>query len=163
MKYIFAAFVVLLAIAYVPYSEAACAAQANLDSCVSTEKAAVSTCSAADYGCLCEKYQALLTCYAQCPSDPTSQSTANGVQGSLDSYCNAASATSSHTSTTTTSSSTGTTSATSAAATTTKASSTGSSESATPSSTKNVATNLDSNHLWGAFCFVTTFISLLLF
>ncbi|CAG8586330.1 6530_t:CDS:2 [Ambispora gerdemannii] len=166
MKYIFAVFVVLLAITYVPYSEAACAAQLQQDSCVSTLKNAINSCVATDYGCLCQKYKDLRVCYNQCPSDPQSKSDAAGVDGSITTYCIAASDASSRASATQTSStSSGTSKATPSAATTSNAQTTGTStDSAKPSAsgTKNAATNLNSHHLLDAFCFVTTFIASLL-
>ncbi|CAG8586310.1 6529_t:CDS:2 [Ambispora gerdemannii] len=87
----------LLAITYVPYSEeAACAAQLQQDSCVSTLKNAINSCVGTDYD--------LRVCYNQCSSDPQSKSDAAGVDGSITTYCIDASDASSRASATKTSS-----------------------------------------------------------
>jgi hypothetical protein len=65
----------------------ACAAQDILNKCVSDTTDIVSSCAPNDYGCLCQKYQAVLTCYNNCPND---QGMA-GAQAEVNSNCQAAS------------------------------------------------------------------------
>ncbi|KAF4624375.1 hypothetical protein G7Y89_g13794 [Cudoniella acicularis] len=52
-------------------SSTSCAAQDILETCLSTGMGYVNACALADYGCLCEKWNDILTCYLQCPNDPT--------------------------------------------------------------------------------------------
>ncbi|KAI0394118.1 hypothetical protein F5Y17DRAFT_458289 [Xylariaceae sp. FL0594] len=47
----------------------ACAAQSILDACIETTTAYLSLCASNDYSCLCDKYTAIMTCFANCPSD----------------------------------------------------------------------------------------------
>ncbi|KAG9234376.1 hypothetical protein BJ875DRAFT_441327 [Amylocarpus encephaloides] len=47
----------------------ACAAQNVFDVCVTTGQGYASSCSGQDWGCLCQKWTDILTCYLQCPSD----------------------------------------------------------------------------------------------
>ncbi|KAI0110892.1 hypothetical protein GGR51DRAFT_82309 [Nemania sp. FL0031] len=87
----------------------ACAAQAILDACLDTTESYLALCGSQDYSCLCDKYTAIMTCFANCPNDDR--------QYALDSerqlYCANASAFS--TKTTTSKSTTKTTDATTTA------------------------------------------------
>jgi len=47
-----------------------CAAQDILDACLTSTKAILASCAANDYGCLCDQYTNVLTCYNNCPDDP---------------------------------------------------------------------------------------------
>ncbi|KAI0134614.1 hypothetical protein BJ170DRAFT_207476 [Xylariales sp. AK1849] len=51
-----------------------------LEACLGTTEGYVSYCSTTDYGCLCEKYTAILTCFDNCPSDTRESSYANQKQ-----------------------------------------------------------------------------------
>ncbi|KAL2071601.1 hypothetical protein VTL71DRAFT_12836 [Oculimacula yallundae] len=75
----------------------ACAGQGVLDSCIASTKAIVANCASTDYGCLCQKWDDVLTCYTRsgCNDDPT-QATA---QNNKDTYCANASIYSSSTTT----------------------------------------------------------------
>ncbi|KAL7948898.1 hypothetical protein V8C42DRAFT_341926 [Trichoderma barbatum] len=64
-----------------------CLADYILEDClVSTTKTA-NACKPTDYDCLCAAYQAVLTCYNNCPNDIRGPS----VQQQVDSYCRTAS------------------------------------------------------------------------
>jgi hypothetical protein len=41
-----------------------------LDACLTSTKAILASCAANDYGCLCDQYTNVLTCYNNCPDDP---------------------------------------------------------------------------------------------
>ncbi|KAI0540512.1 hypothetical protein GGR58DRAFT_133218 [Xylaria digitata] len=47
----------------------ACAAQTILDACLDTTESYLSLCGSQDYSCLCDKYTAIMTCFANCPND----------------------------------------------------------------------------------------------
>ncbi|KAJ8120364.1 hypothetical protein O1611_g10382 [Lasiodiplodia mahajangana] len=47
----------------------ACAAQAILDACLDTTESYLALCGSQDYSCLCDKYTAIMTCFANCPND----------------------------------------------------------------------------------------------
>jgi hypothetical protein len=66
-----------------------------LDACLLTIQGQVNSCLSTDYGCLCNQYQNLLTCYNNCPADPG----VSTVQQQHEQYCAAASAYPSSTST----------------------------------------------------------------
>ncbi|KAK3305369.1 uncharacterized protein B0T15DRAFT_194905 [Chaetomium strumarium] len=48
----------------------ACAADYIVESCLSTEKAKLESCGHEDYTCRCAGWNAILTCYNNCPNDP---------------------------------------------------------------------------------------------
>ncbi|KAF2155561.1 hypothetical protein K461DRAFT_290581 [Myriangium duriaei CBS 260.36] len=60
-------------------SSTACAAQAVLDACLGSTNGQVQACAANDYTCLCYAYQAVKTCYNNCPNDPRAPSAGNQV------------------------------------------------------------------------------------
>ncbi|KAK4194570.1 hypothetical protein QBC40DRAFT_259861 [Triangularia verruculosa] len=47
----------------------ACAADYIVESCLGSEKAKLAACVSGDYGCQCAAWQAILTCYNNCPND----------------------------------------------------------------------------------------------
>ncbi|CZR60376.1 uncharacterized protein PAC_10272 [Phialocephala subalpina] len=73
---------------YITPTTSTCAAQAVLDSCFASTTAIIQTCATTDYGCLCQKYNDLLTCFLQCPND----SRLGAAQSSQATYCSDASA-----------------------------------------------------------------------
>jgi cobalamin biosynthesis Mg chelatase CobN len=58
----------------------ACEAQYILDRCLVTEKVKVDDCGALDYDCQCAAYQAIATCYNNCPNDVSASSAQNQVK-----------------------------------------------------------------------------------
>ncbi|KAE9377980.1 hypothetical protein N431DRAFT_500709 [Stipitochalara longipes BDJ] len=62
----------------------ACAAQPVMDSCYASTSAIAEACATTDYGCLCSKWNDVLTCFLQCPNDPRYASTLS----SHETYCN---------------------------------------------------------------------------
>ncbi|KAI9867165.1 MAG: hypothetical protein M1813_009443 [Trichoglossum hirsutum] len=66
----------------------ACAAQNIVDACLVTQKATLTSCGPNDYGCLCNVWTNINTCYNNCPGHPDSF----GAQQSKVSFCGAASA-----------------------------------------------------------------------
>lgn len=46
-----------------------CAAQAILEQCLVTTEGYLDLCDTNDYGCLCDKYTSIMTCFNNCPSD----------------------------------------------------------------------------------------------
>jgi cobalamin biosynthesis Mg chelatase CobN len=58
----------------------ACEAQYILDRCLTTEKVKVEECGALDYDCQCAAYQAVATCYNNCPNDVSAPSAQNQVK-----------------------------------------------------------------------------------
>ncbi|GFP56124.1 hypothetical protein ACSS6W_006344 [Trichoderma asperelloides] len=64
-----------------------CLADYILEDCLKSTTTNAGNCSATDYVCLCAAYQAVLTCYNNCPSDIRAPS----VQQQVDSYCRTAS------------------------------------------------------------------------
>ncbi|RKF55822.1 putative gpi anchored serine-threonine rich protein [Erysiphe neolycopersici] len=68
--------------------DTACAAQAVLDTCISSTTAIATSCSLTDYACLCQKNSDILTCFNTCPNDPRLA----GVRSTQASYCANASA-----------------------------------------------------------------------
>ncbi|KAI0446245.1 hypothetical protein F4803DRAFT_505151 [Xylaria telfairii] len=113
----------------------ACAAEAILDACLDTTEGYVSLCGGQDYSCLCDKYTAIMTCFANCPNDSR--------QYALDSerqlYCANASAFS--TKTTTTNTATQSSSGDTNAATTTDAASTNKATATTSRGATNTASD----------------------
>ncbi|KAM0519474.1 hypothetical protein ACHAPE_003648 [Trichoderma viride] len=64
-----------------------CLAEYILEDCLKSTTANANNCNATDYTCLCAAYQAIFTCYNNCPSDIRAPS----VQNQVDSYCRTAS------------------------------------------------------------------------
>ncbi|KAM0450137.1 hypothetical protein ACHAPV_004424 [Trichoderma viride] len=64
-----------------------CLADYILEDCLKSTTANANNCNATDYTCLCAAYQAIYTCYNNCPSDIRAPS----VQNQVDSYCRTAS------------------------------------------------------------------------
>ncbi|KAH8685645.1 hypothetical protein BGZ60DRAFT_395718 [Tricladium varicosporioides] len=62
----------------------ACAAQDILDTCIASNMGYVLACNSADYGCLCSKWNDVLTCYLQCPNDANRAS----ALANKNAYCN---------------------------------------------------------------------------
>ncbi|PMD56938.1 uncharacterized protein K444DRAFT_632096 [Hyaloscypha bicolor E] len=65
-------------------SSTACAAQPVMDSCYASTSAIAQACTTTDYGCLCSKWNDVLTCFLQCPNDPRYAS----AKSSHETYCN---------------------------------------------------------------------------
>ncbi|KAI1331738.1 hypothetical protein F5Y16DRAFT_242715 [Xylariaceae sp. FL0255] len=82
-------------------SSSSCAAQNILESCLKTCTGYLDLCASQDYGCLCEKYTSIMTCFDNCPNDSRKPSYA----GSQQVYCMNASVYSSSTKTPTASAS----------------------------------------------------------
>ncbi|CZS95998.1 uncharacterized protein RAG0_05484 [Rhynchosporium agropyri] len=68
-----------------PVTSTECAGRGVLDSCVASTKAIVADCGSTDWGCLCQKWNDVLTCYTAsgCVNDPTIPT----AQNSKDTYC----------------------------------------------------------------------------
>ncbi|KAL7936613.1 hypothetical protein V8C35DRAFT_295953 [Trichoderma chlorosporum] len=64
-----------------------CLADYILEDCLGSTTQTANSCSPTDYTCLCAAYQAVLTCYNNCPNDIRAPS----VQQQVDSYCRTAS------------------------------------------------------------------------
>ncbi|KAH6609699.1 hypothetical protein Trco_003045 [Trichoderma cornu-damae] len=64
-----------------------CQADFILEDCLTSTTKIASSCKPTDYDCLCHSYQAVLTCYNNCPNDIRAPS----VQQQVDSYCRTAS------------------------------------------------------------------------
>ncbi|KAK4240209.1 hypothetical protein C8A03DRAFT_31684 [Achaetomium macrosporum] len=60
----------VLASSAVAQTTTACAADYIVESCLSTEKAKLENCALDDYTCRCAEWNAILTCYNNCPNDP---------------------------------------------------------------------------------------------
>lgn len=65
-------------------SSTACAAQPVMDSCYASTSAIAQACTTTDYGCLCSKWNDVVTCFLQCPNDPRYAS----AKSSHETYCN---------------------------------------------------------------------------
>ncbi|KAI2623796.1 hypothetical protein GGS21DRAFT_333351 [Xylaria nigripes] len=65
-----------------------CAAQAILDACLDTTEGYLVLCGSQDYSCLCDKYNAIMTCFANCPYDDRQYA----ISSQRDLYCMDASA-----------------------------------------------------------------------
>ncbi|QSZ32567.1 hypothetical protein DSL72_002145 [Monilinia vaccinii-corymbosi] len=68
-------------------SSSTCQGQNVLDACLSSTTAIANACQSTDYNCLCTGWNAVLTCYNECPND-------SGYAGALSNkqtYCNDAS------------------------------------------------------------------------
>ncbi|KAI1308614.1 hypothetical protein F5Y03DRAFT_93331 [Xylaria venustula] len=50
-------------------SGSTCQAETILDACLDTTESYLSLCQSQDYSCLCDKYTAIMTCFANCPND----------------------------------------------------------------------------------------------
>ncbi|PNP44070.1 hypothetical protein TGAM01_v203302 [Trichoderma gamsii] len=64
-----------------------CLADYILEDCLKSTTVNANNCNATDYTCLCAAYQAIYTCYNNCPNDIRAPS----VQNQVDSYCRTAS------------------------------------------------------------------------
>ncbi|TDZ39786.1 hypothetical protein C8035_v002210 [Colletotrichum spinosum] len=64
-----------------------CAAAVILETCLESENAKVAACKSVDYDCLCAAYQAVATCYNNCPNDVR----ASPAQGQVTTFCTQAS------------------------------------------------------------------------
>ncbi|EHK27515.1 uncharacterized protein TRIVIDRAFT_79522 [Trichoderma virens Gv29-8] len=64
-----------------------CLADYILEDCLNSTTKTANACKPTDYDCLCAAYQAVLTCYNNCPNDIRAPS----VQQQVDSYCRTAS------------------------------------------------------------------------
>ncbi|KAL6699832.1 hypothetical protein J3F84DRAFT_193177 [Trichoderma pleuroticola] len=64
-----------------------CLADYILEDCLGSTTKTANSCKPTDYDCLCAAYQAVLTCYNNCPNDIRAPS----VQQQVDSYCRTAS------------------------------------------------------------------------
>ncbi|PNY27470.1 Uncharacterized protein TCAP_02592 [Tolypocladium capitatum] len=64
-----------------------CDADFIVTQCLSTETVKVQSCGPADYDCLCAAYQAVATCYNNCPNDPR----AAPARGQVITFCQNAS------------------------------------------------------------------------
>ncbi|KAH0495170.1 hypothetical protein TgHK011_008736 [Trichoderma gracile] len=63
-----------------------CLADYILEDCLGSTTKTANSCPPTDYDCLCAAYQAVLTCYNNCPNDIRAPS----VQQQVDSYCRTA-------------------------------------------------------------------------
>ncbi|KAH8170499.1 hypothetical protein LIA77_09280 [Sarocladium implicatum] len=57
-----------------PAASSSCEADYIVERCLSTEKDKVEACDATDYDCQCAAYEAVATCYNNCPNDPRATS-----------------------------------------------------------------------------------------
>ncbi|KAK1700409.1 hypothetical protein BDP55DRAFT_722948 [Colletotrichum godetiae] len=64
-----------------------CDAAPIVEACLTSENAKVKDCSSTDYDCLCAAYQAVATCYNNCPKD----SRASPAQNQVTIFCQQAS------------------------------------------------------------------------
>ncbi|OHE95361.1 hypothetical protein CORC01_09372 [Colletotrichum orchidophilum] len=64
-----------------------CDAAPIVEACLSSENVKVNDCNSTDYDCLCAAYQAVATCYNNCPKDPR----AAPAQGQVTIFCQEAS------------------------------------------------------------------------
>ncbi|WYZ41668.1 hypothetical protein EsH8_V_000563 [Colletotrichum jinshuiense] len=78
---------VALLVAAVAAQDPNCDAAPIVESCLTSERAKVTACNTDDYDCLCAAYQAVATCYNNCPKDPR----ASSAQGTVTTYCQQAS------------------------------------------------------------------------
>ncbi|KAI1167601.1 hypothetical protein F5B18DRAFT_600572 [Nemania serpens] len=81
---------------YVSAQTTTCAALSILDACLDTTEGYLTLCGSQDFSCLCDKYTAIMTCFANCPSDDRQYS----LDSSRQLYCANASAFASKTTTT---------------------------------------------------------------
>ncbi|KAK0702607.1 hypothetical protein B0T21DRAFT_388026 [Apiosordaria backusii] len=61
--------VAVLVSAAVAQTTTVCAADYIVESCLGSEKAKLANCNTGDYDCQCAAWQAILTCYNNCPND----------------------------------------------------------------------------------------------
>ncbi|KAK7732803.1 hypothetical protein SLS57_000746 [Botryosphaeria dothidea] len=101
-------------------STSSCQAANIVTACVDGYKSRTEGCGGNDWDCLCSVYTDLLTCYNNCPNDPTRSS----VQNQVTQFCNAANANKSTSSSSSGSATVTATSASSAATATASASGT---------------------------------------
>ncbi|KAK0666375.1 hypothetical protein QBC41DRAFT_151210 [Cercophora samala] len=62
--------VAVLVSAAVAQTTSVCGADYIVESCLGSEKAKLAACGQSDYDCSCAAWQAILTCYNNCPNDP---------------------------------------------------------------------------------------------
>ncbi|KAF4125792.1 GPI anchored serine-threonine rich protein [Geosmithia morbida] len=60
-------------------SDDGCLAENIVKSCLTSETAKADACKSSDFECLCRAYEAIATCYNNCPDDPRAASTKNQV------------------------------------------------------------------------------------
>jgi len=77
----------LLASSAVAQTTTACGADYIVETCLSTEKDKLASCKTDEYNCECAAWQAILTCYNNCPNDPRQLTDA----GQRDIFCGYAS------------------------------------------------------------------------
>ncbi|KAF4446926.1 phospholipase d1 protein [Fusarium austroafricanum] len=87
-----------------PSASGKCEAEYIVKRCLETENAKVEDCKANDWDCLCASYEAVATCFNNCPDDPRASSAQSQVkincqQASLYGTATKATKTSSHTAT----------------------------------------------------------------
>ncbi|KAK2755141.1 hypothetical protein CKAH01_01033 [Colletotrichum kahawae] len=70
---------ITLLIAAVAAQDTKCAAENIVETCLSSENAKVAACSPTDYDCQCAAYQAVATCYNNCPNDARASPAQNQV------------------------------------------------------------------------------------
>ncbi|RDW91230.1 hypothetical protein BP5796_02395 [Coleophoma crateriformis] len=61
----------------------ACAAQPVLEACLASTEAIAAGCASTDYGCLCQKWTDVVTCFQQCPNDSRFAS----IHSEQETYC----------------------------------------------------------------------------
>ncbi|ELQ40105.1 hypothetical protein M0657_005004 [Pyricularia oryzae] len=115
--------------ATVAAQDPSCGATYIVDACLTGEKAKFNACEDKDWGCKCASYEAIVTCFNNCPNDPRKTS----EEGQKSIFCGYNSQFPSSTTTASIAAATG--ASTTAAAATTSSSSTGSSTAAQPSQT----------------------------
>ncbi|PNP79645.1 hypothetical protein FNYG_06991 [Fusarium nygamai] len=63
-----------------PSASSECEAEYIVKRCLETENAKVEDCKANDWDCLCAAYEAVATCFNNCPDDPRASSAQSQVQ-----------------------------------------------------------------------------------
>ncbi|KAK2681284.1 hypothetical protein RAB80_003077 [Fusarium oxysporum f. sp. vasinfectum] len=63
-----------------PGIEGCCEAEYIVKRCLETENAKVQDCKSNDWDCLCASYEAVATCFNNCPDDPRASSAQSQVQ-----------------------------------------------------------------------------------
>ncbi|UPL00904.1 hypothetical protein LCI18_011838 [Fusarium solani-melongenae] len=122
-----------------PSASSECEAEYIVKRCLETENAKAEDCKADDWDCLCAAYEAIVTCYNNCPDDTR----ASSAQSQVQIYCQQASLYGTRTKTTKTATaeteSTGTADATATGADASEESASSTSSSSSPDSTNNAA------------------------
>jgi len=70
MKSTFFLPVAIFAAAAAAQTTSRCAADYIVETCLNSEKAKLASCKAEDWNCKCAAWEAILTCYNNCPNDP---------------------------------------------------------------------------------------------